>query len=182
MVSNEVPLWQFSDFNIGKFERYPKPGKPWLYSWVMNNYWFTNFRAAQEGGFSWTYQITSTADTTNTYATKYAWGVRNPFLPMVVLPGSKSEFTSPVMETLKIDGPPNVMLVNSRPVFKDKETILLHLRELEGLSAEIKVSSLVKGRPIHKITEVNAIGKQIGGPLTSVQLKPFEVKFIELEF
>ena len=31
----------------------PKQGKTWLYSWVMNNYWTTNFRAFQEGGFSW---------------------------------------------------------------------------------------------------------------------------------
>ena len=51
VVSNEVPLWHFSDFNMSKFERYPKQGKTWLYSWVMNNYWITNFRAFQEGGF-----------------------------------------------------------------------------------------------------------------------------------
>lgn len=38
IVSNEAPLWHFSDFNMCKFERYPKKGKPWLYSWVMNNY------------------------------------------------------------------------------------------------------------------------------------------------
>ena len=37
VTSNEIPLWQFSDFNLGKFERYPKPGKTTLYSWVMNN-------------------------------------------------------------------------------------------------------------------------------------------------
>ena len=89
VVSNEVPLWQFSDFNMGKFERYPKAGKTWLYSWVMNNYWFTNFRAYQEGGFSWSYQITSTSDTTNTFATKYAWGERNPFPTRTFPAGSR---------------------------------------------------------------------------------------------
>ena len=181
IVSNEVPLWQFSDFNMGKFERYPKKGKTWLYSWVMNNYWFTNFRAYQEGGFSWSYQLTSTTDTTNTFATKYAWNERNPF-PTRTFPAGANELKSPSMETLKISGPANAMLVNSRPAFKEKGTILLHFRELEGLPAEVKLSSVVPGQSIKKMVEVNAIGKQMGQQVTSVQLKPYEVKFIEVEF
>ena len=181
VVSNEVPLWQFSDFNLGKFERYPKQGKTWLYSWVMNNYWFTNFRAYQEGAFSWSYQITSTSDTTNTFATKYAWNERNPF-PTRTLPAGKNELKTPTLETLKISGPSNAMLVNSRPAFKDKGTILLHFRELEGQAAEVKLSSAVSGRSIKRMLEVNAVGKQIGQPVTSVLLRPYEVKFIEVEF
>jgi hypothetical protein len=181
IVSNEAPLWQFSDFNMGKFERYPKQGKTWLYSWVMNNYWFTNFRAYQEGAFSWNYQITSTADTTNTYATKYAWGERNPF-PTRTFPAGKNELKTPSLETLHISGSANAMLVNSRPAFKDKGTILLHFRELEGQSAEVNLSSAVPGQSIKRMTEVNAEGTQIGQPITSVKLKPYEVKFIEVEF
>jgi len=181
VVSNEIPLWQFSDFNMGKFERYPKKGKTWLYSWVMNNYWTTNFRAFQEGGFSWGYQLTSTTDTTNTFATKYAWGERNPF-PTRTFPAGDNELKTPSLETLKISGSPNAMLINSRPAFKGKNNILLHFRELEGLAAEVKLSSAVPGQTIRKMMEVNTLGKQVGQPLTSVQLKPYEVRFIEVEF
>jgi len=181
VVSNEAPLWQFSDFNMNKYERYPKPGKPWLYSWVMNNYWFTNFRAFQEGGFSWSYQMTSTSDTTNTFATKYGWSERNPF-PTRAFPAGANELKTPVMETLKISGSANAMLINSRPDFKDKKSILLHFREIEGLPAEVKLSSAISGQTISKMVEVNSIGQQIGQPLTSVQLKPFEVRFIEVTF
>jgi alpha-mannosidase len=180
VVSNEVPLWHFSDFNMGKFERYPKQGKPWLYSWVMNNYWTTNFRAFQEGGFSWSYQLTSTADTTNTFATKYAWNERNTF-PTRTFPAGVNELKSPSMETLKISGSPNAMLINSRPAFKNKGTILLHFREIEGQPAEVKLSSAVPGHNIKRMVEVNAAGKEIGQPVTSIQLKPFEVRFIEVE-
>ena len=74
------------------------------------------------------------------------------------------------------------MLVNSRPAFKNKGTILLHFRELEGLSAEVNLSSNVSGQSIKSMVEVNAAGKQIGQPITSVTLKPYEVKFIEVEF
>ena len=181
VVSNEVPLWQFSDFNMNKYERYPKKGKTWLYSYVMNNYWFTNFRAFQEGGFSWGYQITSTADTTNSFATKFSWSERNPF-PTRTFPAGANELKSPSLETLKITAPVNVMLVNSRPAFKEKGTILLHFRELEGLPAEVKLSSSVPGKTISRMIEVNASGKQTGQPLTSIQLKPYEVRFIEVSF
>ena len=181
VVSNEVPLWHFSDFNMSKFERYPKPGKTWLYSWVFNNYWTTNFRAFQEGGFSWSYQITSTTDTTNTFATKYAWGERNPF-PTRTFPAGANELKTPSMETLKISGSVNAMLINSRPSFNGKNSMLLHFRELEGSPAEVKLSSAVPGKTIKRMTEVNATGKQIGQTLSSIQLKPYEVRFIEVEF
>jgi alpha-mannosidase len=181
VVSNEIPLWQFSDFNMGKFERNPKPGKTWLYSWVMNNYWFTNFRAFQEGGFSWSYQITSTRDTSNTFATKFGWGERNPF-PSRTFPAGKNELKATIMETLSLSGSPNALLINTRPVFNRSRSILLHFRELDGIPAEVKVASSIPGQTIHKLTEVTAIGIPVGPPLTSIQLKPNEVKFIEVEF
>lgn len=181
VVSNEIPLWHFSDFNMNKYEQNPKPGKTWLYSWVMNNYWFTNFRAYQEGAFSWSYQITSTADTTNTFATKYAWGERNPILTRT-FPAGANEMKTPSNETLIISGSANAMLVNSRPAFKGKGTILLHFRELEGQPAEVKLLSALPNKSIKRLVEVNTVGKQVGPPVTSVILKPYEVKFIEVEF
>ena len=181
VVSNEVPLWQFSDFNMGKFERYPKPGKTWLYSWVMNNYWFTNFRAYQEAGFSWSYQITSSKDTTNTFATKFGWGERNIF-PTRTFPAGKPELKEPVTESLKIEGSPNVLLVNSRPALNGKDAVLLHFRELEGKEADIFLDNVISGRPVKKMTVVNTLGKQVSTIGSSVHFNPFEVKFIELEF
>ena len=181
IVSNEVPLWQFSDFNMKKYERYPKQGKTWLYSYVMNNYWFTNFRAFQEGAFSWSYQITSTADTTNTYATRYAWNERNMF-PTRTFPAGANELKTPSMETLKISGPPNAMLINSRPSFKNPESVLLHFRELEGKTASLTLESKIAGRPVKRIIEVNAIGKELGNAVQSIKLNPFEVKFVEVQF
>jgi alpha-mannosidase len=181
VVSNEAPLWQFSDFNMAKWERIPKQGKPWLYSFVMNNYWMTNFRAFQEGAFSWGYQLTSSADTSNTFATKYAWNERNPF-PTRTFPAGANELKTTSLETLKVTGPANAMLVNSRPAFKGKNSILLHFRELEGRDAEVYLSSAILGQTITRMVEVNATGKEIGQPLKTVQLKPFEVRFVEVEF
>ena len=180
MVSNEVPLWQFSDFNMGKFERYPKAGKPWLYSWVMNNYWFTNFRAFQEGAFNWTYQITTTKDTTNTAATKYGWGVRNPILTRT-FPGGKDELSSYSVSTLGVSGDSNVVLINTRPAFK-KNTLLLHFREVDGKTAGIQLSSRLENQPLKSLKEVNILGEEIRPLEKYISFKPKEVKFIEVQY
>lgn len=181
LVSNEIPLWQFSGLNTGKFERFPKPGKTWLYSWVMNNYWFTNFRAFQEGAFSWSYQITSAADTSNTFASKFALGERNPYLSRTLPAGGKATEKNGI-QTLDISGSQNVIAINSRPVFGSKGTILIHFREMEGAQAEIRLKSGIAARPVAGIYEVNALGKREGGKINSIMFKPFEVKFVEVEF
>jgi hypothetical protein len=179
VVSNEVPLWQFSDFNMGKFERYPKPGKPWLYSWVMNNYWFTNFRAYQEGTFSWSYQLTSTSDASNAFASKFAWGERNSFATRT-FPAGENKLSNASLRTLNIDGPENALLINIRPSFH-KKSIVLHFRELEGLPADIKLSPADPTITIKRMTEINSLGERTEQPVSTIQLKPYEVKFIEVE-
>jgi hypothetical protein len=181
MVSDEVPLWHFSDFNMGKFERYPQPGKPWLYSWVMNNYWFTNFRAFQEGTVNWTYTLTSATDTTVTTATKFAWGVRNP-LPTRTFPAGKNELTSPQFKAMNITGDENVMLINSRPAFNGKNCILLHFRETEGKPAKINLELQTANRPVKSIKQVNITGEKMQDlDVKSIAFNPNEVKFIEIE-
>ena len=180
VISNETPLWHFSELNYGKFERFPRAGKTTLYSWVMNNYWFTNFRAFQEGGFSFGYQITSTADTTNSFATRYALGERVPMFTRTVLAGNKKMNIEPI-ETLRFSGSSNAVLVNARPSFKKAGGILLHFREVDGLPASINMSSGINNRPIRKMVEVNAVGEE-ANQITSIELKPFETKFIEVEF
>jgi hypothetical protein len=53
---------------------------------------------------------------------------------------------------------------------------------VEGVPGEVKVSSVVPGKSVSRMTEVNAAGINIGLPITSVKVKPFEVRFIEVEF
>jgi alpha-mannosidase len=181
MVSDEIPLWHFGGFNIGKFERNPVPGKPWLYSWVMNNYWTTNFRAYQEGAFQWTYQLTSMTDTTNTAASRFARGVRNPFSTRT-LPAGKNELTANVLKTLSISGSSNVMIVNSRPAVNKPGSVLIHLREMDGLPGSATIASAVPGRTVSRLMEVNIIGDPVGNPLQSIELKPYEEKYIQMDF
>ena len=57
VASPDIPLVQVNGINTGKWRETLPPHNGLVMSWVMNNYWFTNFPAAQGGGFEWRYSL-----------------------------------------------------------------------------------------------------------------------------
>ena len=55
----EAPLVQFGDINTGKWQTKFDPANAWVFSYAMNNYWMTNFKASQEGKVEFRYSLTS---------------------------------------------------------------------------------------------------------------------------
>ncbi|MCU0456053.1 MAG: glycosyl hydrolase family 38, partial [Bacteroidales bacterium] len=82
----EMPLMQFGAINTGRFTKGAMPQGAHIFSWPMNNYWVTNFNADQRGGHTWTYYLTTSADVSNGFATRFGWSSRIPFLSRI-LPG-----------------------------------------------------------------------------------------------
>jgi hypothetical protein len=172
LVSDEIPLMQFGGINTGRYNPNAKPESQQIYSWVLNNYWTTNFRASQEGELIWSYALTSGADTSNSFATRFGWGTRVPFVSRVL---PKSNRASAQFHTRSAwpFAPSSLLLVGTRPA---KQGIILHLREVAGHSAMLARLEGAKGWGIE---EVDALG----GPLrqtTTVTFRPFEVKFVRV--
>ncbi|MFZ0594081.1 MAG: polysaccharide lyase family protein [Bryobacteraceae bacterium] len=59
IVPVDAPLASFGDINRGKWPGDFKPSSGTIFSYVMNNYWHTNYRAGQAGDFVFRYAITS---------------------------------------------------------------------------------------------------------------------------
>ena len=175
LVSNEVPLMQFGNINLGRFKAGAVPETNNIYSWVMTNYWVTNFNADQHGEFEWTYSLTSSDDPSDAFATRYAWNERIPVLARVIPAGKDTGNRKMDEPALKIDNE-NLLLVNMCPV-KGENALMLHLREIAGKSAEFKVSSPFSDNL--KCTECDAIGDPIEGG--SLEFNPYEIKFIKIE-
>ena len=57
MASPDIPLVQVNGINTGLWQETLPPHNGLVMSWVMNNYWFTNFPAAQGGEFVWRYSL-----------------------------------------------------------------------------------------------------------------------------
>jgi alpha-mannosidase len=177
--SEDVPLVQFGDLNLGKFQYLAQVKKPHVFSWVMNNYWVTNFKASQEGEFKWSYFICSGKDSSSTTATRIGW---NSSIPLVgrVLPAGKAS-GEPEEQSLLNIGAANVLLVSSK-LSTDAKGIILHLRETEGRPVEFYISIPVIPSEKCSIEEVNVLEEMIGEIRGKIKLKAWESKFIKVAF
>lgn len=177
--SVQMPLVQFGGINTGKYDYISNPKHPWIFSWPMNNYWTTNFRALQEGEHKWTYSVTSTVDLSNVSATRFGW---NNQVPMVtrVQPAGNSDIPMESVSFFDLETP-GVLLVSYRPSL-DGSGIVLHLREVNGSTLSIPSASILKKNSAKSITEVNVTEGKIAEAGKEIVLNPYEVKFIKIQF
>lgn len=61
IVPLDTPLASFGDINRGAWPGVFRPKTGTLFSYAMNNYWHTNYRAGQSGDFTFRYTLTSAA-------------------------------------------------------------------------------------------------------------------------
>ncbi|NUQ22324.1 MAG: hypothetical protein HUU34_00105 [Saprospiraceae bacterium] len=178
-VSKDIPLVQFGDINTGRYYYRLHPATNHLYSWVLNNYWVTNFKASQEGELRWRYSLTSSGDPSDLFATRFGWGVRTPLLSRVLLPQKGSPGEEPVSVSLAALGSPNILLVQAC-LAMDGRGVALQVREVEGKPAVLDIPGLKAAARAAKAVETNILEEKaavLNGPLA---LKPYETKFIKL--
>ena len=171
---------QLGEINLGKWQPVTRVLRPHVYSWVMNNYWFTNFRPTQEGDFRWSYFLTSTRDRGNAAATRFGWGSRVPLATRVLPPlksGKSAEL--PACSLVSIDVP-GVVVVDTQPAMGGG--VVVHLREVAGETTTLDQGNVKTWVEIEAAAEVNALGDPIQDGIESLVLKPYDVRFVRLRF
>jgi len=78
----DAPLVTLGDINRGEWPaRFSPPERATIFSYLMNNYWLTNFPGGQERGeFPFRYSITSAASPDYAALTRFGEGLRRPLL------------------------------------------------------------------------------------------------------
>ena len=174
--SPEVPLMQFGAINTGRYRAGALPASSHIYSWVMNNYWTTNFNADQRGAFEWSYYLTSEAGSDNGSATRFGWGSRVPMLCRALPPAGDGATAEPLSAPpLQIEGE-NLLLVGMQPA-PEPNAVLLHLRETAGKKVPLRITS-----PLHPdltIEKCNVLGEPVG-PIGTIE--PRQSVFIRVSW
>jgi hypothetical protein len=172
----EMPLMQFGAINTGRYTAGAMPQSTNLFSWPMNNYWVTNFNADQRGGHSWTYYLTSSSDISNSFATRFGWGCRIPYLTRI-LPGSGTGDNN--WEGSFITGwPSNILLISAEPDAGGKY-FTVHLREIDGKETILTFLIGLNGKALSTV-EVDVTGMPVLNP--SRTIGPLESKFFRIIF
>lgn len=91
VTSPEIPLYQFGAINLGKFQKKYTPASTKIYSWVLNNYWITNFLASQSGELKWSYQLSSSTDLSADFRKKFGQSQRIPLPGRMILPAGSTK-------------------------------------------------------------------------------------------
>jgi len=177
VVPLDAPLVAFGDIVRGEWPAQFKPNSSVILSWLMNNYWGTNFPAWQGGDFTFRYAITSNAQFNPPSLTRFGLEALTP-LERDDVPGTHDSSLLPsegasLLET----GNPGVTLLAWKRA-EDGDGTILRLQDTAGEASNIGIHSpfLTFERAwLCNLLEDNVGEITIQGEELSVPIKPFQV-------
>ena len=175
MGCDAVPLFLMGELLTDPYRQPKRYEKPHVYSWVMNNYWTTNFRAYQEGELKWRYYLTSSEDVSGHAAARFGWGNRIPLYARVIPAGKEN---GKVREKSFFSIPSDHLLMTSCQPSVHDGCVWLNVRETDGKAAELTVLDGT-GKPL-KFERTDALDAASAPAAESLRLKPYENVFIRL--
>jgi hypothetical protein len=179
-ASPDAPLVTLTDINRGKWLDHLPIKNGHVYSYAMNNYWFTNYRAQQGGRFVFRYAITSGHGLAREDLAQFDQDTRTPVVAYPFL-SSFSAAISQLGRPMPAGGgsflacdAPNLEMVTLKEA-EDGDGFILRLREIAGRGgeAEIKASTFrVHEAHLCNGVEVNQQKLPVAGDTVTVPYKP----------
>jgi len=135
----DASLASFGDINRGLWPSEFTPKSSTLFSYAMNNYWHTNYRAGQGGAFTFRYVLSSAKDFNPPALSHLGWeSMEAPQIDSVINQDKVGNPDEPLpaegASFLEVNAP-NIVLVTWKLAEDGKGTIL-RLQETAGLPAE----------------------------------------------
>jgi hypothetical protein len=182
IVPLDAPLVAFGDIVRGNWSAEFKPKSSGIFSWLMNNYWGTNFPAWQGGDFTFRYAITSNAQFDPQSLTRFGLEALTP-LEHDDLSASQDASLLPNREAslLEVANPRVTLLTWKRA--EDGDGTILRLQETTGMPTDIMIRSryLTFERAwICDLLEENTSELKTEGDDLSVPIRPFQVLTLRL--
>jgi len=139
--SVDAPLISINGINVGKWLKRLDIENGTIFSYVMNNYWKTNYKASQGGRFTFRYNLTShRGGVDNVKATRFGWSCSHPPLHHFVIPDNKGSLPHEGMSFLGVEDP-NVV-VTALKMSEARDGVIVRLLEIGGKAT----TSMIKFR------------------------------------
>jgi alpha-mannosidase len=144
----EAPLVQFGDINTGKWLLKLEILNPWLFSYAMNNYWMTNFKASQGGPAAFRYALTSRSGGADAVeSTRFGWEVHTPLLASWIPEDSTGTLDSGAGSFFEVDRPH--VIIQAVKMAEDGDGMIIRLREIAGRGDNVFLTSpLFRGQAV----------------------------------
>ena len=182
VVPLDAPLINFGDIVRGNWPAEFTPKTSSVFSWLMNNYWGTNFPAWQGGDFTFRYAITSDAQFNPQSLTRFGLEALTP-LEHDDVSGSQDPSPLPVRAASLIEiANPGVTLLTWK-LAEDGDGTILRLQEIAGQSSNIRIHSQFLAFDLAwqcSLLEENISELKAEAGDLNVPIKPFQVLTLRL--
>jgi hypothetical protein len=183
----DTPLLTLGDINRGAWPKEFGARRGTVFSYVMNNYWHTNYRAAQGGQFQFRYAVTSAASTTAAALSRMGWEEVTPLEEDEITTQDKAlDWPGPLdgkqASFLRVDDP-DLLLDTWKPA-EDGDGTILRFIDLGG--ALRKVTVTVPMLAINRALETDAVERNQrslpveGDHRFAFEIRPHEIVTIRL--
>jgi len=180
----EAPLVQFGDINTGKWLKKLEITNSSLFSYAMNNYWMTNFKASQGGLVTFRYALTSRSGGADAVKSgRFGWEVHTPLVAAWIPSETRGTLADSGASFFSIDKP-NVVLQSVKKA-EDGESLILRLREIGGKEGEVRVTSLLfpPGKIAAVLTDIGETDENpalVSGNEVVVPIKAFSIQTVRI--
>ena len=177
IVPLDAPLVAFGDIVRGNWPAEFKPASSAIFSWLMNNYWGTNFPAWQGGDFTFRYAITSDSQFNPQSLTRFGLEALTPFeRDDLSTSDDASSLPNRQASLLEVTDPGVTLLTWKRA--EDGDGTILRLQDTMAARSDIRIHSqflkFERAWLCDLLEENQAELKTENGDL-SVPIKPFQV-------
>ncbi|HWI65967.1 MAG TPA: glycoside hydrolase family 38 C-terminal domain-containing protein [Symbiobacteriaceae bacterium] len=133
LCSPDVPMFCVGDIVRGRWPVQADLTGGRIFSYVMNNYWHTNYKASQGGKTEWSYRLTSDRQISPARAYRLGWTARRPLyghrISFQDFRTVKAPYAAVGGGTLAVVGPEDVALTTIKG---SADGFVLRLQELSG--------------------------------------------------
>lgn len=178
----EALMVQYNDINTGKWLDTLEIKNQTLYSYAMNNYWFTNFKISQGGKHQFHYYIsTHKKGLDKTEATRFGASQHTPLLANFIAEPAKS---ANIFDSFFNVDKSNIMIQTIKKA-EDKDGFIIRLRELQGTMSSVSIhSELFKNfSSAYKtsITEENIAPITLLKDELKIEVNPYEIVTLRIK-
>jgi alpha-mannosidase len=184
VVPGDAPLVAFGDIVRGAWPTEFKPKTSTIFSWIMSNYWNTNFMSSQGGEFDFRYTITSAGTFQPPNLTRMGWEAMTPLEANSTgantaaprgLSGYQDSF-------LAIDNPNVVVTTWKLP--EDGKGSILRLEEIAGQREQFSVQpshlQLIQAQRCNILEDCSGEIPLTGNAI-HLTMKPYEILTLRLD-
>jgi alpha-mannosidase len=156
-AAREAPLVQLGDFRTGQWLRELSITRGHIYSWLMNNLYFTNFKAAQGGRMQFSYRFSTCSGNVNAAEVRaFGEAFGNPPLVRV------ARIQPAEYEWLNIE-PETVQVQIMKPAVSENGDFILRLKETAGQPTTVKLNW--KHPQVVQFVRTDLLELELGEPL-----------------